>query len=103
LLDRFAALAAESKAGLSIPAENSGDTILGVIRMFDWFYELRGKPVPYYAKYSLALILWKPIRKFMNVVIIPNIPFNVIRILGYRLLGFEIGKRVFIGMKCYMG
>ena len=59
-------------------------------------------PVPYYAKYSLLLILWKPIRKFINVVVIPNIPLNNLRIIFYRLLGFKIGKNVFIGMKCYM-
>ncbi len=59
-------------------------------------------PVPYYAKYSLLLILWKPIRKFINVVVIPNIPLNNLRVIFYRLLGFKIGKNVFIGMKCYM-
>ncbi len=59
-------------------------------------------PAPYYAKYSLLLILWKPIRKFINVVVIPNIPLNNLRIIFYRLLGFKIGKNVFIGMKCYM-
>ena len=60
------------------------------------FYTLRGKPVPYYAEYSLLYLAWKPIRKFANVVIIPNIPFNYLRILGYRLIGFKIGKHVFI-------
>src|SRR5690349_8119360 len=56
--------------------------------------------LPYYAHYPLWLILWKPIRKFLNVVLIPNIPFAALRIALYRLLGFKIGKRVFIGMKC---
>ncbi len=65
-------------------------------------YKMFGKPSPYYAKYSLSLIVWKPIRKFINVVIIPNIPFNNVRIFFYRLIGFKIGKNVFIGMKCYM-
>jgi acetyltransferase-like isoleucine patch superfamily enzyme len=60
------------------------------------------KPVPYYAKYSLLLIIWKPIRKYINVVVIPNIPFNILRIILYRMIGFKIGKNVFIGMKCYM-
>jgi acetyltransferase-like isoleucine patch superfamily enzyme len=67
------------------------------------FYKLRKKPVPYYAKYPLWLIIWKPIRKFLNVVIIPNIPFSNLRIFMYRyLIGYKIGKNVFIGMKCYL-
>jgi acetyltransferase-like isoleucine patch superfamily enzyme len=57
---------------------------------------------PYYAKYSLITIVWKPMRKFINVVIIPNIPFSNLRVLLYRLIGFKIGKNVFIGMKCYL-
>ena len=67
------------------------------------FYKkiLKQEP-PYYAKYSLGLILWKPIRKYLNVVIIPNIPFNNLRVILYRLIGFKIGKGVFIGMKCYL-
>ncbi len=67
------------------------------------FYKLRGREIPYYAKYPVWLILWKPIRKFLNVVIIPNIPFTNLRILFYRyLVGYKIGKNVFIGMKCYL-
>jgi len=67
------------------------------------FYKkiLRKEP-PYYAKYSLLTIVWKPIRKYMNVVLIPNTPFNGLRVLMYRLIGFKIGKNVFIGMKCYL-
>ena len=67
------------------------------------YYKLRRKPVPYYAKYPVWLIIWKPIRKFINVVIIPNVPFANIRILLYRyFVGYKIGKNVFIGMKCYL-
>ena len=62
---------------------------------------LRKEP-PYYAKYSLAAIIWKPIRKYINVVIIPNVPFSNLRVILYRMIGFNIGKNVFIGMKCYM-
>jgi len=67
------------------------------------FYKkiLRKEP-PYYAKYSFLTILWKPIRKYINVVIIPNIPFNHLRVILYKMIGFNIGKNVFIGMKCYM-
>lgn len=57
---------------------------------------------PYYAKYSLITILWKPIRKYLNVVVIPNVPFTNLRVSMYRWIGFNIGKNVFIGMKCYM-
>lgn len=69
----------------------------------EWFYEkvLKKEP-PYYAKYPVGLILWKPIRKYINVVLIPNIPFSNLRVICYRLIGFKIGKNVFIGMKCYL-
>jgi len=67
------------------------------------YYKLRRKPVPYYAKYPFWLIIWKPVRKFINVVVIPNIPFSNLRIFSYRyLVGYKIGKNVFIGMKCYL-
>jgi acetyltransferase-like isoleucine patch superfamily enzyme len=67
------------------------------------FYQyIMKKPPPYYAKYPLFVILWKPIRKFINVVVIPNIPFSTLRILLYRSIGFKIGRNVFIGMKCYL-
>jgi acetyltransferase-like isoleucine patch superfamily enzyme len=67
------------------------------------FYKLRKKPVPYYAKYPLWLIIWKPIRKYFNVVLIPNIPFSRLRVFCYRnIIGYKIGKNVFIGMKCYL-
>lgn len=67
-----------------------------------WLYQRLGKRVPYYAYHPLWLLVWKPIRKFINVVLIPNIPFNGWRIVGYKLLGFRIGRNVFIGMKCYL-
>lgn len=67
------------------------------------FYEkILKKEAPYYAKYSLLKIIWKPIRKYINVVLIPNVPFSNLRVILYRLIGFKIGKNVFIGMKCYM-
>lgn len=62
---------------------------------------LRKEP-PYYAKYSLLTMVWKPIQKYINVVIIPNTPFSNLRVIMYRMLGFQIGQNVFIGMKCYM-
>lgn len=67
------------------------------------FYEkVLKKDPPYYAKYSLLTIIWKPIRKYLNVVIIPNVPFSNLRVALYRMIGFNIGKNVFIGMKCYL-
>lgn len=63
---------------------------------------IKHQPAPYYYNYSVWTIIKKPIRKKINVVIIPNIPFNNLRIALYRLIGFKIGKNVFIGMKCYL-
>lgn len=74
---------------------------MGVLKQYYKLFR-KGKPIPYYANYSILKIIWIPIRKYLNVVIIPNIPFNKVRILFYRLIGFKIGKKVFIGMKCYM-
>jgi len=67
-----------------------------------FYKKILKKEPPYYAKYSLWLIFWKPIRKYLNVVIIPNVPFTNLRVALYRLIGFNIGKNVFIGMKCYL-
>lgn len=58
--------------------------------------------MPYYWNYSIITIILKPIRKWLNVVVIPNCPFANIRILLYRLIGFKIGKNCFIGMRCYL-
>lgn len=66
-------------------------------------YEAKiGKPAPYYYNYSLLTIVGKPIRKWLTNVVAANCPFNCIRILIYRLCGFEIGKNTFIGMRCYL-
>ena len=73
------------------------------MKLVESYYKIRNLPVPYYGKYPLWLIIWKPIRKFLNVVIIPNIPFSSVRIFCYRyLVGYRIGQNVFIGMKCYL-
>ncbi len=47
-------------------------------------------------------LAWRMIRKWLNVSVIPFVPFNVVRIWGYRLVGFQIGRKVFIGMQCYL-
>ncbi len=71
--------------------------------IIEQFYErILKKNPPYYAKYSMGTIVWKPIRKYLNVVIIPNVPFSGLRVAMYRWIGFNIGKNVFIGMKCYL-
>ena len=67
-----------------------------------FYKKILKKDPPYYAKYSFVAIVWKPIRKYINVVIIPNTPFSNLRVILYRILGFKIGQNVFIGMKCYM-
>lgn len=66
-------------------------------------YEKRtGKPAPYYYNYSLLTIIAKPVRKWLTNVVAANCPFNCIRIFIYRLCGFKIGKKTFIGMRCYL-
>jgi len=71
--------------------------------LIEKFYEkVLKKESPYYAKYPLVLMVYKPIRKYINVVLIPNTPFSSLRIYLYKLIGFKIGQNVFIGMKCYM-
>ena len=67
-----------------------------------FYKKILKKEPPYYAKYSFLTIVWKPMRKYLNVVIIPNVPFSRLRVSLYRLIGFKIGKNVFIGMKCYL-
>lgn len=41
-------------------------------------------------------------RKWMSAKIIPHMVLNGWRIFFYRLLGYKIGKNVFIGMRCYL-
>lgn len=73
------------------------------MKLLKYCYEkITKKEAPYYYNYSILKVFAKPLRKFMNVVVIPNIVFNNIRIFLYRLCGFKIGKNVFIGMKCYL-
>jgi acetyltransferase-like isoleucine patch superfamily enzyme len=73
------------------------------MKLAELYYKVTKRKVPYYAKYPLWLIVWKPIRKFVNVVLIPNVPFSNLRVVLYRILvGYKIGENVFIGMKCYL-
>ena len=41
-------------------------------------------------------------RKWMSAKIIPYMVLNGWRIFFYRLCGYNIGKNVFIGMRCYL-
>jgi acetyltransferase-like isoleucine patch superfamily enzyme len=66
------------------------------------YRKIHKKEPLYYYHYSLWKIIVKPIRKYFNVVIIPNTPFVTLRIFLYRCCGFKIGKNVIIGMKCYL-
>lgn len=67
------------------------------------YERLRGRPAPRWLRNSGPLLLvWKFVRKFLNVVVIPSLPLNCMRIWGYRLVGIRIGKKVFIGMRCYL-
>ena len=60
------------------------------------------RKAPYYFEYSVLTIIKKPIRKWLTNVVAANCPFNCIRILIYRMCGFNIGKGTFIGMRCYL-
>ena len=73
------------------------------MKIIELYYEkFLQRDAPYYAKYSLWKIIMKPIKKFLNIVIIPNVPFLRLRVMLYRLIGFSIGKNSDIGMKCYL-
>lgn len=52
--------------------------------------------------YSLFGLIMKPIRKWLTNTVASNCPFNKLRIVLYRLVGFKIGKHAFIGMHCYL-
>lgn len=60
----------------------------------------RGYP-KYVIRYSVWQLIKKMFRKWLSVVVIPNIPILDIRLFLYRKCGYHIGKNVFIGMKCY--
>ena len=73
------------------------------MKLAEFYYKnIKKTEVPYYAKYSFIKILSKPIRKIFIHNIIPYCPFNKLRVQLYRMAGFNIGKNVFIGMKCYI-
>ena len=66
------------------------------------FGKITHKKAPYYFNYSILTIIAKPFRKYFTNVVAAHCPFNCIRIFIYRLCGFKIGKKCFIGMRCYL-
>lgn len=73
------------------------------MKLIKFLYEkITQKPAPYYYNYSILTIIMKPIRKWLTNTLAANCPFNCVRIAIYRLCGFKIGKKTFIGMKCYL-
>lgn len=50
--------------------------------------------------------LWEKVkrffRKWLSAKVIPHMVLNSWRIFFYRLVGYNIGKNVFIGMRCYL-
>ncbi len=73
------------------------------MKILKWIYKkIYRKDPPYYYNYSILKIILKPIRKWATNVLAANCPFNSIRIFIYRICGFKIGKKVFIGMRCYL-
>lgn len=61
------------------------------------YEKITEKTAPYYYDYSILKIIGKPVRKFMSQVLVPNCPFNNVRIFLYRLCGFKIGRNTTIG------
>lgn len=73
------------------------------MKILKWAYEkINKRPAPYYYNYSILTVIKKPIRKWITNSVAYNCPFNNVRIFLYRLCGFDIGKRTFIGMHCYL-
>lgn len=72
--------------------------------IFSWLYKkmYHTDTAPYYCYYSVGTIVAKPLRKWLSAVVIPSIPFSNLRVSLYRMIGYKIGKNVFIGMRCYL-
>ena len=61
------------------------------------------RPAPkWLRRHGPFALAWKALRKWLCVSVIPFIPFNGLRVWAYRRIGFQIGRRVFIGMQCYL-
>jgi acetyltransferase-like isoleucine patch superfamily enzyme len=67
-----------------------------------YYRNIKKTDVPYYVNYSIIKVIAKPFRKILIHNIAPSCPFNSLRVQLYRMAGFNIGKKVFIGMQCYI-
>ena len=74
------------------------------MRVLAWLYEkITHRPaIEPIQRYGPLMLIWKLIRKYLCVSVIPYWPFNSWRICAYRLCGFSIGRNVWIGMQVYM-
>ena len=72
--------------------------------MLSWLYEkVRRRPAPEHLREnSLPRLIWKMCRKWLCATVAPFRVMNGVRVWLYRRVGFRIGKRVFIGMHCYL-
>lgn len=68
-------------------------------KLYELIYK---KPAPYYFRHSLWTLAKKPFRKLLVNTIASNCPFNKLRVILYKIAGFDIGKHVFVGMHCYL-
>ena len=66
------------------------------------YKKLFKKNPPYWYQKGFLSLVAGVIRKWLTNSIASNCPINCIRIFLYRLSGFKIGKRTFIGMHCYL-
>ena len=67
------------------------------------YEKIAHRPAPKWLRRNGPIALaWKALRKWLCVSVIPFVPFNGLRVWAYRRIGFRIGRRVFIGMQCYL-
>lgn len=58
--------------------------------------------IPYQYNVTIWGAIKKTHRKLWSAVLIPACPFNHTRVWLYKMIGYKIGKNVFIGMRCYL-
>lgn len=63
-----------------------------ILQYYKWRHPgVSDDKIPSRYKISLWTAVKKPIRKFFAQSVIPFIPFNWVRIIGYRMCGFKVG------------
>lgn len=77
---------------------------MGIIKQYyKWCHPgIEEEEIPVRYRISFGKAVKKLIRKFFSASVIPFIPFNGLRIFGYRMCGYKIGGGNFIGMHCYL-